>query len=145
MIETNSPAEHPAVGFFRWLYIVLAAFLCLSFGAMFAAAFYVLSSPSSGIMLGGVVLVGVVDTVMREGFGVSLVPWIRSERVQGRELPRRYAGLMTGYAVMAWCIYGGLYLPYKYGQYDNLKGAAHDRYEPPEPSVGEDNVGETLD
>ena len=128
---------------FKWLYIVLTCVLMLAFGSMFAGAYYLYSSHASGLTVALIVLGGVVAFVLRDGFGKSLVPWLKAEPVQARQLPWKYAGLIVGYVFAGWCVYMGVYVPRQYeaalSQIEHRLGVLT------EDSVGEDDVGESLD
>jgi hypothetical protein len=62
--------------------------------------------------------------------------------------------MLIGWGFLAWCVYMGVYVPSKYGSYGNVEAdyartRGYDRMEEEmrrrAESVGEDNVGESLD
>jgi hypothetical protein len=58
----------------------------------------------------------------------------------------RILQLLSGLAFLAWCVYGGIYLPAQYGAYGNDVESRHIQTpDYPDYSVGEDNVGESLE
>lgn len=127
----------------RWVYIVLTCILVLAFGGMIAAAQYLYNSHTAGLTAALFLVGALVGFVLRDGFGVSLMPWGKAEPVRARELPWRYAGLVVGYGFAGWCVYMGVYVPARYEaefrqMESSLRALAED-------SVGENNIGESLD
>lgn len=64
----------------------------------------------------------------------------------------RIVRMLVGLAFVGWCVYGGIYLPAKYGSYGAEVEEAYAREhvassvdEEDDSSVGEDNIGESLD
>jgi hypothetical protein len=55
----------------------------------------------------------------------------------------RILQLLSGLAFLAWCVYGGIYLPAQYGAYGNDVESRH--IQTSDYSIGEDNVGESLE
>mgnify|MGYP007037808855 CR=1 FL=1 len=132
-----------AIAVVRWIYVVLTCVLLLAFGAMFAAAYYAFSSPVAGSVIGLVVLGGVAAFVLRNGFGIALASWRKTEPVRASDLPRRFVGLLVGYAFAGWCFYMGVYVPRQFEA--DLKRMERGLSERADRSIGEDNVGESLD
>jgi hypothetical protein len=145
---TNEPNAMPGgtgtvVLVFRWVYIVLTCILVLAFGGMIAAAQYLYNSHTAGLLAALFVLCALVGFVLRDGFGISLMPWIEAEPVRARELPWRYVGLVAGYGFAAWCVYMGVYVPARYeAEFRQMESSLRTLTE---DSVGENNIGESLD
>lgn len=56
----------------------------------------------------------------------------------------RILQLLFAVGFIGWCIYGGIYLPAKYGAYGNNLEVEVPTNSYASDSVGEDNVGESL-